>query len=157
MIARKHDASVHREWMDVTLGEGELVVHAPAGSCVMEADGSTWRMPGRAITVFPYRWCNVTYIELSEGPLLYCNIASNPHVSADAETLCYVDYDLDVEVFADGRVEVLDIEEFQENARRFGYPETLRKELLAALDELRDEIAARRGPFASGYFARFVR
>jgi uncharacterized protein len=43
----------------------------------------------------------------------YCNIAS-PFIM-EQKTIKYIDYDLDIKVFADGSYKILDLKEFNRN------------------------------------------
>jgi hypothetical protein len=61
--------------------------------------------------------------------------------------LDYVDLDIDVIVWPDGRVETLDEDDFESNAIRFGYPDEVRQNAFDSLSELRGAIAAREFPF----------
>ena len=45
------------------------------------------------------------------GISYYCNLAS-PYI-LDQEALKYIDYDLDVKVFADGEKKLLDVDEYE--------------------------------------------
>lgn len=64
----------------------------------------------------------------------YCNVNMPPVFSGS--TLNYVDLDLDIIVWPDSRYSVLDADEFEENAIRFAYPQTVREGAIQALDEL---------------------
>jgi protein associated with RNAse G/E len=77
-----------------------------------------------------YYYCNVT------TPALY-----------DGENVRYVDLDLDVRVHADGRIELLDEDEFVENSQRMGYPPEVIDQARRAADELVGLAAKRAFPF----------
>jgi protein associated with RNAse G/E len=61
--------------------------------------------------------------------------------------LDYVDLDIDVIVWDDSRTEILDMDEFESNAVKYRYPETLIKKTLQSLDELLELIDKRQFPF----------
>jgi uncharacterized protein len=63
--------------------------------------------------------------------------------------LSYVDLDIDVLVTPDFTYQVLDRDEFEENATRYNYSEQLRSETTKALDELVSLIETRTFPFHS--------
>ena len=65
----------------------------------------------------------------------------------DGDTLSYVDLDIDVLVEADLSYSVLDEEDFEDNARRFGYPEEVRNDAHRGLAQLIDLIETRSFPF----------
>ncbi len=82
------------------------------------------------------RWYNVFLFHEPAGEFrnYYCNINMPPSFSGT--TLDYVDLDIDVVIWPDKRVEVLDIAEFEKNARLFEYPETVRTTARYTLDNL---------------------
>jgi protein associated with RNAse G/E len=52
------------------------------------------------------------------------------------DILSYIDLDIDVTVWPDGRVEVLDRDDFEENTVKFGYPQDVIDKAEAALVEV---------------------
>lgn len=75
----------------------------------------------------------------------YVNIAL-PSTWSDG-TLRFVDIDLDVSWTADGRVLLLDEDEFADHRERLGYPQWLVDRAWAAVDEVRGLISLERPPF----------
>ena len=68
---------------------------------VTEADGRRWVTREPAIVYFHKKyWFNIIAMIRDNGISYYCNLAS-PYI-LDQEALKYIDYDLDVKVFADG-------------------------------------------------------
>ena len=63
------------------------------------------------------------------------------------------DLDLDVIRFVDGRVEVVDRDEFELHQRRYGYPEDLVAEAERATATAYERVVARMPPF-DGFAAR---
>ena len=82
------------------------------------------------------RWYNIFRFHEPDGTLrnYYCNVNMPPVLTGG--TLDYVDLDIDVLVWPDGRREVLDREEFEANAKAFDYPRTVRSAAENALSEL---------------------
>ena len=62
--------------------------------------------------------------------------------------MLYVDLDLDLRVSAQGKLEVLDEDEFLDNSKRMGYSPDVIEHARNALDELVRLAAAAEGPFA---------
>jgi protein associated with RNAse G/E len=95
------------------------------------------------------RWYNVFRFERSNGDLrnFYCNINLPPKFSGTE--LDYIDLDIDLIVWPDGRVVTLDEDEFEQNAAKFGYPTEIREHTFNTLGELRALIARREFPFNS--------
>jgi protein associated with RNAse G/E len=61
--------------------------------------------------------------------------------------LDYVDLDIDILVWKDFSYQILDSDEFLENAKRFSYSDEMRKKVRAARDELISLIETRTFPF----------
>ena len=82
------------------------------------------------------RWYNIFRFHEPTGELrnFYCNV-NMPPTFADG-LLEYVDLDLDLLVMPDLRYKILDREEFELNATRFNYPESVRWGAESALSEL---------------------
>jgi hypothetical protein len=83
------------------------------------------------------QWYNVYVNYALSGAVdhFYCNVGLPP-VIAD-HTISFVDLDLDVQIWPDGRFEVLDADEFAAHSALFGYPDDVRRRAsLAVLDIL---------------------
>lgn len=93
------------------------------------------------------RWYNVFRFHEPDGELrnFYCNINMPPRF--DNGTLAYVDLDIDLLVWKDFSIELLDMDEFEENAGKFGYPDELRAKAYEALADLKTLIEKREFPF----------
>ena len=93
------------------------------------------------------RWYNVFRFSDPSGALqsFYCNINVPP--TFDGQLLSYVDLDTDILVQPDLSYRVLDLEEFEENATRYGYSNEVRQNAERALAELIGLIETRQFPF----------
>ena len=69
----------------------------------------------------------------------------------DNEALKYIDYDLDVKVFADGEKRLLDIEEYERHKKQMHYSDDLDFILKENVKILVDWINNGRGPFSDAY------
>jgi protein associated with RNAse G/E len=137
--ARKYDRGIRRSWnCDLIEQDGPLI--ALAG--VFE-DGVTHPGLGhiRQGTIsYEYywldRWYNIFRFHEPDGALrnFYCNIAMPP--TFENGVLDYVDLDIDVVVWPGSNYEILDMAEFEENAIKFSYPETIALNVKSALTEL---------------------
>lgn len=65
----------------------------------------------------------------------------------DDETLTYVDLDIDLLVEPDFSFRVLDLDDFELNARRYNYPPNVKREARRAVDQLIGMIDTRAFPF----------
>ena len=61
--------------------------------------------------------------------------------------LSYIDLDIDVFVAPDLTYRILDLEDFEENASRYAYPEDVQANARRAVDELTGLIESRAFPF----------
>jgi len=140
----------------VTSYQGQ-VIRRDATSIVLEARWQRDRMglsylvlePGDRFVEFFFlnRWYNIFEIHAGVVDRLkgwYCNIV-RPGVFAD-DILSAVDLALDLFVYPDGRTLTLDEDEFDTLNLQRDDPEAWRRSL-AAMDELRAIVAARRAPF----------
>ncbi len=93
------------------------------------------------------RWYNVFRFSDSNQTLrnFYCNINQPP--SFDGRVLSYIDLDIDVLVAPDFTYRILDLDDFEENAQRYGYPDEVQANARRALTELIELIEARAFPF----------
>lgn len=100
------------------------------------------------------RWYNVFRFHDPDGSFrnFYCNINMPPVLTENV--LQYVDLDIDILVWSDGRPIELDRDEYEENAARFDYPEEVRSNALSAVDELKRLLESREFPFEAKYFAQ---
>ena len=95
------------------------------------------------------RWYNIFRFAQPDGKLrnYYCNV--NVPATFDSDTLSYVDLDLDILVDPDFSYRILDVEDFERNAKCYGYPTEVQAEARQALDELVIMIETRAFPFNS--------
>jgi protein associated with RNAse G/E len=95
------------------------------------------------------RWYNVFRFSTSGRVLksFYCNVNMPP--TFDGEVLSYVDLDVDVLVKPDFSYQVLDLDDFETNARRYHYPDEIRENVRLAVDDLTRMIQRRAFPFNS--------
>ena len=71
----------------------------------------------------------------------------NQPPSFDGHVLSYIDLDIDVFVAPDLTYKILDVEDFEENARRYAYPEEVQANARRAVDELTALIESGAFPF----------
>jgi protein associated with RNAse G/E len=93
------------------------------------------------------RWYNVFRFAQPNGELrnYYCNVNVPP--TFDGETLSYTDLDLDILVEPDLSYQILDVEDFDRNAKLYGYSDEVQSKARRAIDELIELIATRKFPF----------
>lgn len=83
------------------------------------------------------RWYNYFLFQKPDGVLrnYYINICMPPRVGSD--TIDYVDLDIDLVVWPDGKWQTLDLEEFEANRSQLAYTEKIVTEALASLNNLK--------------------
>lgn len=93
------------------------------------------------------RWYNVFRFADANGKLrsYYCNINVPP--TLEGHVLSYIDLDIDILVEPDFSYRVVDLDDFECNAARYGYPREFRDHAERALAELINLIESRAFPF----------
>jgi hypothetical protein len=76
---------------------------------------------------------------------IYVDVTSTP--VWDGQEVTAVDLDLDVVRWRDSRVEVIDVDEFEEHQVRYGYPKAVIQGALDTADGLVNAVAHHREPF----------
>ena len=144
----KHDGSLHRTWAKgfVIEANAERVIAVTNKTWVTEADGRRWFTREPAICFFyPDHWYNVISMIRKTGIYYYCNLAS-PSLY-DGEAIKNIDYDLDVKLFPDGRMEILDEDEYEQHGNEMGYSEPLKCAVESEMDDLIGRIKRNESPF----------
>jgi protein associated with RNAse G/E len=149
--ACKYDGSEHRSWpAQILRQEGSLVVLDAKFSDEVVHDLLGTIASGTQSLEYYWldRWYNIFRFAQPDGALrnYYCNV--NVPAKFDGEILSYVDLDLDILVDPDFSYRVLDVEDFEANARIYGYTEEVKANAKHALDELVKMIETRAFPFS---------
>lgn len=147
----KHDGRVNRGWpARLKRREGTLLVlEGTFAEEVRHALIGTIES-GTLSTEFYWtdRWYSVFRFQSPSGRLLkfYCNINTPPRLEAD--TLSFIDLDVDVLVENDFSYTVLDEEEFERHAEIYDYPPAYRARVREALAEILRLVESREFPFS---------
>ncbi len=149
--SRKMDGRTHRRWRArLARREGSLIVLDAVFEEEVNHDllGHIARGTVSLEYYWTDRWYNIFRFAEADGTLrnFYCNIAQPAQLEGDV--LSFVDLDIDVLVAPDLSYRVLDLDEFEAHAARYGYAPDLRERAHAALDELISFIERREFPFA---------
>ena len=86
---------------------------------------------------------------LEDGIYYYCNLSS-PFV-CDEEALKYIDYDLDIKVYPNGKYHLLDEDEYEQHMNQMNYPHDIDVILRRNVDILQQWIEQKKGPFAPDF------
>ena len=148
--SRKYDLKIRKSWkchlverddpLLTFIGEFDSdIVHAGLGSIARGTISKEY--------YWLDRWYNVFRFAEPDGTFrnFYCNITMPP--TFENGVLDYVDLDIDVIVWPDGRAETLDEDDFVANSLRFGYPPDVQQSALDSLSDLRRAIAIGEFPF----------
>ena len=144
----KHDGSLHRVWTNsFVVDDNELyLVTGNQRTKVIESSGRSWYTKEPALCYFfEKEWFNIIAMFKKDGIHYYCNVSS-PYVY-DSEAIKYIDYDLDIRVYPNGRIVVLDRKEFETNSKKLNYSEDIIKIANHAISELKSWIKEKRPPF----------
>ena len=148
----KHDGSLHRTWRDtmVLKTTENALIGVNDHTLVTENDGRRWVTREPAIVYFHKKyWFNIIAMIRETGVSYYCNLAS-PYI-LDPEALKYIDYDLDVKVFADGEKRLLDVDEYEQHKAQMNYPTDIDYILKENVKILVEWINENKGPVSSSY------
>lgn len=135
IISYKHNGNMHRTWLENWCAstqlllpqhrEQNILVVVNKNTRVLEADGKEWTSRIPAVTFFlPDQWFNVVALIEASGLRYYCNVAS-PVQWENKQTLSYIDYDIDVIRYTDGRIAVVDQQEFSQHQIQYDYPDDI--------------------------------
>jgi len=146
----KYDGAEHRRWpARIAKTEGPLLVLDAVFDEEIQHDLLGTISSGTVSTEYYWldRWYNIFRFSDSDGTLrnFYCNVNQPP--SFDGHVLSYIDLDIDVLVAPDFTYKILDVEDFEENAKRYCYPKDVQENARRALDELKVLIESRAFPF----------
>jgi protein associated with RNAse G/E len=150
IISYKHDGELHRVWKNVVKihESNDLVVIVNNKVDVIDGDGRRWKTREPAICYFfKDYWFNVICMIRSNDVYYYCNLSS-PYI-IDKEGLKYIDYDLDVKLFPDGEILLLDRDEFDFNIKNLHYSKEILDIIKYNLNILIEKIKNKEDPFNS--------
>ena len=147
---RKYDGHEHRRWRArLAKTEGLLLILDAVFEEEIKHDLLGTIPVGTHSTEYYWldRWYNVFRFSDSDGKLqiFYCNVNAPPQF--DGRVLSYIDLDIDVLVAPDLTYRILDIDDFEENAKRYPYPEEVQANARGALAELTALIESKSFPF----------
>ena len=153
----KHNGDTHRLWDRglVLEDNNDYIVVATKRAKVIENNGRAWFTKEPAVTIFSKKhWFNVIcMLKKAKGITYYCNIASPCIV--ENSTIKYVDYDLDIKLFPNGTIRILDEKEYLAHKEIYGYSEDLNKVLYSQLDFVRSLMEEGSFPFSNKKIEQF--
>jgi uncharacterized protein len=149
----KYDGSEHRRWpARIAEISGPLLVLDAVFDEEIQHDLLGTISSGTISTEYYWldRWYNVFRFSGPDRKLkrFYCNVNVPPQF--DGHVLSYVDLDIDVLVEPDLTYKILDEDDFEQNAKRYLYPDDILVNARQALAELMQLIESRSFPFYAG-------
>ena len=133
----KHNGRIHRAWDEAIILDikSDYIVCGNDKTTVIESEGTTWKTKEPAIMYFfKDKWYNIITQLKKDGIYYYCNIAT-PFI-IEADTIKYIDYDLDLRIFATGEYKILDRMEYKYHKKIMKYSDELDIVIQNALKEL---------------------
>lgn len=137
--SRKYDGRVRRTWKGGLLTRSDDLV-VLVGRFDEDVEHSDLGIIRRGTVSFehfwPARWYNIFRFHEPDGQLKawYCNVAM-PAVF-DREVIDFIDLDIDVVVWPDMSYDVVDLDDFERNSQKYGYPVEIRSAAQSALADL---------------------
>jgi uncharacterized protein len=148
--SRKSDGLIHKSWKAELLSEtDELLTFV--GIFEKEITHPHLGVIRRGTVSYEFywknRWFNIFRFHEPEGELrnFYCNLNEPPRF--ENGVLDYVDLDIDVLIWKDFSLQILDLDEFEAHALKYGYSATLLENVEAGLKELLSMIEKKAFPF----------
>ena len=146
----KYDGKPHRSWKaELTWQKDDLLVLLGVFDKEISHPDLGVIKPGTISYEYYWlgRWYNVFRFHEPDGAFrnFYCNINTPPRF--ENGVLEYVDLDIDILVSANDEIGILDLEEFRENSKRFGYPAEIISKANQTLNELQEMIKLKHFPF----------
>ena len=152
IIAYKHDGSLHRIWhKNVVLDADEkTLLLANHKTSVTENNGRTWVTKESAFVYFHDDcWFNIVCMFREDGCHYYCNLSSP--FAYDEDGVKYIDYDLDIKKYPDGKYFVLDEDEYELHKLKYDYGEDIDNILRYNVSKLKHWIEYKLGPFSKEF------
>jgi uncharacterized protein len=151
VCAYKYDGVLHRSWAaELIRHDGPLILlDAKFAEEVNHDLLGTIAIGTHSLEYYWLdRWYNIFRFAQPDGSLrnYYCNVNQPPNF--DGSTLSYVDLDLDILVAPDFSYQILDNDDFETNAKRYGYTEQVQANARRAIAELVTMIETRAFPFS---------
>jgi len=146
----KHNGQIFRssdEAVVIDIGTDYIVI-GNKNVKITKIDGRGYRAKGLAFFYFyENRWFNIIAQVKKKGLYYYCNLSS-PYIIED-NTIKYIDYDLDLRVYPDGKHRVFDRAEYNENRKKMNYPDEIDRIIHDELNNLIKMAKSKSGPFAN--------
>lgn len=148
--SRKFDDRIHRSWQARLLEETEEF-YLLVGEFDSEVKHSKLGVIGRGTVSYEYYWKNEWYnvfrFHEPNGELrnFYCNINRPPQLADNI--LDYIDLEIDILVWRDFSLEILDLDEYEESSQKFDFSDDVKYKVEESLNKLLEMIKEKAFPF----------
>jgi len=148
--SRKFDGEIHRSWKAKLISKKNYLLTF-VGEFEKQIQHPHLGIIRRKTISYEYYWLdrcyNIFRFHEPNGDLrnFYCNINLPPKF--ENRVLDYTDLDIDLLVRKDFSYQILDLDEFENNAKRFSYSEELQKKVHMNLKELISLVENKSFPF----------
>ncbi|HEY0048697.1 MAG TPA: DUF402 domain-containing protein [Pyrinomonadaceae bacterium] len=148
--SRKFDDRIHRSWQARLLEETEEF-YLLVGEFDSEVKHSKLGVIGRGTVSYEYYWKNEWYnvfrFHEPNGELrnFYCNINRPPQLADNV--LDYIDLEIDILVWRDFSLEILDLDEYEESSQKFDFSDDVKYKVEESLNKLLEMIKEKAFPF----------
>ena len=158
----KHNGLMHRIWDAVFVVDVQptYIVVATSKVKVIEHDCKIWYTREPAISIyFKDKWRNMVAMFKKTGLTYYVNLASPAII--ENKVIKYIDYDLDIKMFPEKTIKLIDVKEYTFNRRRFSYSEDIDNILKFNVNEIKELMKKGQFPFndkqIKGYYDKFLK
>lgn len=144
----KHDGSMHRIWSNLfeVIKNEDYIVVAGNNIEVIEHNFHFWKEKEPTIMIFFFKLrYNVSASIKNEKIKYYVNLAS-PSLQ-NKNIIKYVDYDLDIKLFPDRLIKVVDEKEYLKHKVLYGYNDDIDHILQYNLNEIKKKMINKEFPF----------
>ncbi len=146
--AYKHDGMLYRQWNGLKVIESspDLVVLFACKTKVAEKRGQRWIIREPMLWFFSSNnFFNTNILLRKSGSFFYTNLSS-PSWFED-QTIKYIDYDLDIKIYPNKTVKLVDQEEWKIHKDKYNYPQNLINKIEETTRELMIDINNKDGIF----------
>lgn len=144
----KHDGRMHRIWDSpyCVYEDSSYIVLCSNNIKVIEHDFRVWYTKEPAVMLFfKNRWMNIVAMFKKNGLTYYVNLAS-PYI-VDNSIIKYIDYDLDIKLFPNNKIRLIDVKEYALNKKIYDYSEDINTILKFNVEEINSLMKKREFPF----------
>ena len=148
--SRKIDNKIHRSWNArvIEQNKSSIILYGEFEEEIRHQHLGVIKPGTKSYEYYWFeRWYSIFRFHEPDGSLrnFYCNVNQPPVF--ENNILDYVDLDIDVIVWKDKQRQILDIDEFESNAKKYRYSKQIVKKALESLRELLELIDKQQFPF----------